>query len=109
MCFNVEEMMIENRETSKIILKKNRRKKCKFLEKTKEKKKEEKRFREKGAVYVKGRKIVRLRASSNIQIITHTEITSTQDKVIFIFINRHIKNNHQQGNRGTEENSKRKS
>ena len=102
-------MMIENRETSKIILKKNRRKKCKFLEKTKEKKKEEKRFREKGAVYVKGRKIVRLRASSNIQIITHTEITSTQDKVIFIFINRHIKNNHQQDNRGTEENSKRKS
>lgn len=35
MCFNFEEMKIENRETSKIILKKNRRKQFRYLEQKK--------------------------------------------------------------------------
>ena len=36
---NVEEIETENREISKIILKKNERKQCRYLEKTQEKQK----------------------------------------------------------------------
>ena len=37
------------------------------------------------------------------------KVTSTQDKLIFSFINRHVKNNQKKANRGTEEYSKRRS
>ena len=48
MCIIVEEIQIENRKSSKIIQKKNGRKQCRYIGKTKEKdEKEEKRFRKK--------------------------------------------------------------
>lgn len=69
MFFNVEKMKIGNRETLKIILKKSERKKCGYSKRTKEKeKKEERQFRKKETVFVKGR-----RTESKIKhIIEHT-------------------------------------
>ena len=46
-----------------------------------------------------------------IKILTHKklQVKSTRDKLMFNFIYRHMKNNHQQDIRGTEENYNRKS